>query len=417
MTIAADKMATLEIQPDLTRGPIRWTEFYGCLFLPLPIAILSGLVEWLFQGEWKFPEISFPLVTGTVLFAFNYSKYKDVGELFNDERIGNYVAVQGGLLFLVMMSGVTTTNNSSGVLYDLIHLPLAISPFLLLLNSTLGHRVLVTHQAYTPQKRRRSLSGAKAIPVDDLKEMLPGVTAGPLQIATLRVFDMTAPDLKQAWDTKNVVAIEALLKKGDALTRTSWDTATGIFNEVGDRIDKARGNLSRLIRKSEKEIKRFRIDYSAIRLERSGILELTVQPLVTKKSLPTRYKPNLGGVISQTSQGNLPWQVTIPLTIAAVVIGSAIADQRALRKLKELEGQLSQQAVIASGDIAIFRTVLETRMVPQFSALVNISEEIEDNVHLLQRVVPASSLAKETAFRLASALLEAKHVLKMMAGD
>ncbi len=277
--------------------------------------------------------------------------------------------------------------------------------------------------------RRRSLSPSTQITPAALQTMRTEMVAGQGRLESMRVFDPDAPELVRAWKAKDTTRIEALLREGDEQTRSAWRRATAIANTAGDHIDKARGNLSRLVRQSERQLASYKINPADGRLSRSGIFVAEANFVMpTKRIGPGEFNFRampvaLNNTLGQAMRGNVSWQgaaVGMVAMVAVAAVAHQIGKSKALRKLKDAEGELSLQAEAVSGDIAMFQTLLTTRMLPQFEALMTLAAAMEGHLSVLA-VMPSNAASRnappEVAFLLTMTLREAKHYLDMTAGN
>ena len=279
------------------------------------------------------------------------------------------------------------------------------------------------------RERTRSLTPSIQIARPALEAMRTEIVAGQRRLEAIEVFDPDATDLVDAWEGKKIARIEVLLREGDARTRSAWDRATAIINKAGDHIDKARGNLSRLVQQSEQQLALFKIDARDVRLDRSGVLTVEAKSVVSAKRIgPGEFNYRgipvaLNNTMGQAMRGNMSWQsagAAALLTVAAVAVAYHINKSKTLRKLKDVEGELTLQSEAASGDIAMFQTLLATRILPQFEALMMLSATIEGHLAGLVNV-PATAASRSdppaVAYLLTITFREAKHYLEMTAGD
>ena len=121
----------------------------------------------------------------------------------------------------------------------------------------------------------------------------------------------------------------------------------------------------------------------------------------------------------EVTTGQMPWQIAA-VAVAGIAIWHFINRSKALRLLKEMQGKIIVNAEAATGDFALIRTMLTTRVIPQFDGLLEITSHLESELTDLRSVgtdpaqVPD---ARDRAFRLARSLVEGKQFLEMMAGD
>lgn len=274
---------------------------------------------------------------------------------------------------------------------------------------------------------RRKPSVPASVPVvpplslGELQAMQADIRGGQERLGSLVVFQTDDPALAQAWEAKAVERIASLLKAGEASTRGSWETATKIMNAAAGQIDKARGSLSRQVRAVEIALAAYQIDMGKIHIDRSKLLSVDAKRVITRRSVPRQIDVGrgIGSIGGRAIGGSVPWQVALA-SIAVGLVAHQIQTRRALRKLKELEGEVLTQAQTATGDIALFQNLMTTRVVPQFETLLALSETMERQLAELAEEDPEQTQLERppsVAFALATAMLEAKHVLGMTAGD
>jgi hypothetical protein len=259
--------------------------------------------------------------------------------------------------------------------------------------------------------------------------MKESIDDGLKQLARLRVFDVNDSALDQAWDKKNVARIQELLEKGAWRNRSSSSQMVGIVNEIGERVDIARGHLARVIRQSDRYLRPYQIDDNDPRIKRSLVVAGTTEAIVTAKTLPRRFdvargvSSSVNQVVMNVSRNNISagqGAAALLVTAAIAVVAHGIHNSRSLRKLKDLEGQLAEQAEAVAGEIRTFTAIVEAQMRPQFVALADSALLIETYAELLRAAAAAGagvSTPPRAAFDLKIALLEAKHLLSTRAGD
>ena len=241
------------------------------------------------------------------------------------------------------------------------------------------------------------------------------------RLSDLPIFDADATDLQHAWKKTETGIIEKLLNDGDALTRKSWDDAIGIFNVAKNGIDHARDWLGYFVARSERVLAAYKIDYAAIPVAQSGTLEgeMKVVYLPPKDFMQRlNYTRGTGMAVAKAFTSNGSWQVALAAVAFSAVI-AAVNHSKILRQLKELEGQLKEQATAVRGDIQLIAGELSTRMIPQFEGLLALISRFDDEIKSLRDAEGEtdSVAADAKAFQLACTMREAQYLLQMKAGN
>lgn len=252
-----------------------------------------------------------------------------------------------------------------------------------------------------------------------LREMERAMQGEPHALATLLLFDESSPALADAWAGNDVRGIEKLLKAGDALTRDASHKAAEQFNVAVGYVDTARGGLRYLVEQSETALAPFNIDLAGIAPDKSKSMVSFVPVAALKRRLHEKLQFNaIGGqMIANALSGTVPWYVAVAVTGTALILDE-INKRKRLRKLKELEGKLVVAAGVARGNIETTRTLLLTRVIPQYAALLDVITRLETGLaDLVSPCDGADTTQREHAFALACTLIEGKHYLQMMGGN
>lgn len=258
------------------------------------------------------------------------------------------------------------------------------------------------------------------VSTDTLREMNRTMLAEPELLAALPVFEQSAGDLRDAWAINNIAKIEAALKAGDALTRESSQKAAESFNRVVSYVDVARGALRYFVERSQTALAPFNIDYASITPDKSKTLASFAPVAKVKRRLYEHLDFTLfgGKMAMEALSKGAPWYVAVAVAGTGLILNE-INKSKMLRKLKELEGKLVVAAGAARDSFENTRTLLLTRVIPQYEALLDVIARLESGLAALQPddQVATDTEARERAFWLACALVEGKHYLQMMGGD
>lgn len=241
------------------------------------------------------------------------------------------------------------------------------------------------------------------------------------RLSTLEPFDTERPELVKAWKDSNTEYLDVLLREGDKQTRNAWKVAIGIFNAAKDDVDLARGGLRQSVTAAEAALAAYTIDEASIIVARSGTLEgAMIAARLAPKTFTQQLRFDRGVPMAMTkvATGNMPWQAAAAFAAASLVM-MAVNHSKLMRQLKELEGQLVEQAEAVRGDITLIESELCLRMVPQFDGLAALFNRLNDGLAKLcasERLVGIGK-AKAEAFHLACAVREAHYLLEMKAGN
>ncbi len=397
----------LLIRSDVTRGRLNTRLFMLVFAVAMLVVALASLLTWHVPGNvWV-------LALVAALFARNIGKLQCDGP----ERIAVYGIVFAVLLFVATIYDNLLPTAAEGSRSAIFMGLAGVAVF--------GDRLLVRHKAYSRVSRWLSLSCFSGASTQRLQDMKDSIDDGLNRLSRLRVFDVGDGALIRAWEANSSAQIQELLKKGAHRNGDSSALMIGILNEVGDRIDLARGHLARIIRRSDRYLRPYQIDEHDPRVRRSLVVSGMPQVIVSRQTLPRPL--NISNGVNQAvlniSRSNLSvgqGAAALLVTLAVAVVAHGVHNSRALRKLKELEGQLTEQAEAISGEIQTCITLVQTQMRPQFQALADYAYLIEGCVSELRAADPTGAgvaMPPHAAFQLKIALLEARRLLETKAGD
>ena len=228
--------------------------------------------------------------------------------------------------------------------------------------------------------------------------------------------------LQTAWEKRDTSTIEALLRHGDGQNRAAWQKAFTVVNTGSRYVDLARGNLARTIKNGERIVTAYGLNTQKIDLKQTPNIKGFASLIIPKRQMSinsARFGNAVGGVLARGATGNIPWQAALAVTVATA-IGALVYNQRALRKLKEIEGQLRAQEADFAGDLDLFRNILATRITPQLDEILRLTQTIDSYISALPirpNLEQRSASATELALKLAFAVKEASYFLQMTAGD
>ena len=237
----------------------------------------------------------------------------------------------------------------------------------------------------------------------------------------LEVFSTQQEDLLAAWERKNIEKIESLLREGDMLSDSSKETGMALYNAAVADVDLAKGRLRYELSESERILARFNIDFSLITVPRSGRITGDM-PVVTRERFMTEklnYGHAAGVALTRVTSGQLPWQVAA-IAGAGMTVWHLANRSKIFRQLKEMEGELSRQAAAVKGQLKLIRSLIETRLIPQFDGLTEVANRLEDQRTPLavgDATMEEERRSQMNAFRLACSLMEGKQLLKTLGGD
>jgi hypothetical protein len=271
------------------------------------------------------------------------------------------------------------------------------------------------------------------VTLDELTAAREEFTSVAAALLTFPLFDDKNPELQQAWRARNPGHIAELLQEGSLLTQDAWRKATIFHNDAVALVDRTRRQLSRLLLVSQRHLDYFKIDCSAIEVERSKLAHLTLTRAVPRKLTSSHVRAQQGAylhgyakVAVQGAMGSVsPVEALVGLGLVFAL--QLILTSRMLRRLKDVEGQLKVNAQTARGDLTIMSTLLTTRMIPQLEQMTSVIVRLEEALSALPRQ-PRESEArepdraedptlKEWALRLAFAVIEGRKLAGMTAGD
>jgi hypothetical protein len=326
-------------------------------------------------------------------------------------------------VFTVMLIIILAAQGAAAALKGVPLLGSAATPIYVIVTLVLGGAMLLhpDRDALTATAKKAAVVPRAIVSTETLRVKRAAMDAGLTKLATLTVFSANDPTLDEAWEKKNIERIESILKRGDELTRSNWQQGISVFNSAAVDVDIARGKLRYLVTESESALAPYNIDYASIDVSKSKALE-GYAPIADRKKFLTE-KANYHQAVAmntwRVTTGQMPWQIAA-VAVAGIAIWHFINRSKALRLLKEMQGKIIVNAEAATGDFALIRTMLTTRVIPQFDGLLEITSHLESELMDLRSVgtdpaqVPG---ARDRAFRLARSLVEGKRFLEMMAGD
>jgi hypothetical protein len=263
--------------------------------------------------------------------------------------------------------------------------------------------------------------GDLPVTIKQISKMQSHMRADFDRMALLSPFDAARPELMKAWKDSNTGYLEHLLQEGDKLTRAAWNDAIGIFNTAKDRVDVARGGLRQSVKAADTALVAYTIDEASIVVERSGALEGAMHAAqLSPKTLTQKLNYGRGSAMMATKafNGYVPWQIAAGTAVLSLVM-MVVNHSKLMRQLKELEGQLVEQAEAVRCDIRLIESELRLRLIPQFDGLAALLDRLRKGVVALRtaEAIVGVGNAKTEAFHLACALREAKYLLEMKAGN
>lgn len=267
---------------------------------------------------------------------------------------------------------------------------------------------------------RKSLA-TTVVGADDLRDRRKAMTAIDASIGALPLFDPDNLRLASAWTRKDTTLLEQLLRDADALNRTSWRKGMDVYNEAVGTVDVGRSTLRALMTKSEAMLEAYKIDYSAIVPERSGELGGVVATTRMQRDLSQklRYSGGVSHAVRGAASGAVPWQFAAVVAAGAVVM-HFVNQSKELRQLKEMEGVITSNAEAARGDFTLMRSLITTRLAPQTDRILAVMDDLHTCGTALradEQATNATARAQITANRLARAVVEARHLLELTAGN
>ncbi len=263
-------------------------------------------------------------------------------------------------------------------------------------------------------------AAASINPIGHLRERRRRLGLLPGEIKALRFFNSNDPDLKGAWQRKDLTRIEELLVAGDQLNRTSWARAGESFNEAVATVDLGRDLLARALKRVEPLLARHGIDYRGHKIAPSNLLAGDAK-IISLKAHWTQKINYIGGggQIAGRAAASGNWQVALVAGIASVVM-TAINESKYLRQFAEMEGEIKTMAAAMAADVGPLTIMIETRLVPQVDWMIRLIDQIEAEGGALTAASGGSvpeEAARERALRLSFAVAEAKMLLETTAGN
>lgn len=193
------------------------------------------------------------------------------------------------------------------------------------------------------------------------------------------------------------------------------------FNTAKAWVETAQSKLAILTLAAQADLETYRFDYDALyntirndlqATKTKSALESLSSSAIAKRQREIFY----GGasmVAMTASSGNF---------VAAAVLGTGAAIANRLhrsavkRTLKAAEGQLGSQLEAVSADILLLDNVMTLRVMPQYCDIVRVCQTIE-GLRQLMALTPDEGLRFDDAMRLAFAVAEARHLVKLSPGD
>lgn len=274
------------------------------------------------------------------------------------------------------------------------------------------------------------------------KGLLP-VTAVPVPVATLvrrraelvsaietlsqlAFFDAANDAVERAWSRRDITALEALLKRGDALNRQSWRMAGETYNACAALIDAARTRLAQGMKEAEPIMRQRGIDPGKLKAEISARLagDAKIIAIETPRKLKPQYGRGLGQAWGKAATGGASWQAALAVTVAAGVF-ALIHHSKRLRQLKEAEGEVAAMAAEMRGDAGRLRALIGTRLLPQYDWALSVLDQlaalsaslgapVADNI---PPALAADNAVREKDLRLRFAAAEGKMLVERRAGN
>lgn len=275
--------------------------------------------------------------------------------------------------------------------------------------------------------RRMAGPVARAAPppisITELRSMQQEIVRSGASLESLLVFDESQSALQQAWKAGDPSRVAPLLEEGNRQTQNSWRRAVAVHNRAVDCTDRARERLNHLLVQVQQRISVFNLDLDAIELERSkrGYVSFAQAiPLrLTERRIALRNRSFSQGASQAALRIGRAGHPLAGLLAAGAVLAAQYAySSKILRELKDVEGQLIVDAEAARGDFAMVRSVLTTRIIPNFQRMLELITQLEAGLGELRGHVNIDEPAvREKAMRLAFAMIEGRRLVATMAGD
>jgi hypothetical protein len=247
------------------------------------------------------------------------------------------------------------------------------------------------------------------------------ISKGLHRLSRLKVFDKSNAKLLALWGDGRLDEVQRWLTVEGRLTTESWHEGLAIFNKAIGYIDTARGKLLFILKECETALTPFNFDYATIDASSSRVTE-GYMPAVAAPKRTFAQRVNTGDVLaraySQVLLGKASWQAAAAVTATMVVV-HFINRSKMRRQLREMQWKLFRTATTIKEDFRLMRNLLTTRVIPQYDGLVLVIDRLDKEFSDFQEqgVAPDQPGARDRAFRLACALIDAKRYLEMEGGN
>jgi len=302
--------------------------------------------------------------------------------------------------------------------FDARHLLLAIVS--LAVTSIIAFAFTVTAIEHTANKNVKTLPRVK-VSSAYLHAKRGDIAASIRKLSKLQVFDKDNDGLSARWSDGRLDEVQNWLTSAEGLNTASWNEGLAIFNDAVGHVDIARGKILFVLGECEAVLLPFNFDYATIDASRSRVTEGDMPAVAApKKTIAQRI--NTGDVLaraySQVLLGKAPWQAAAAVTATMVVV-HYINRSKMRRKLREMQWELFRNAATIKKDFGLMQNLLKTRVIPQYDGAVAVIDILEKELSDFQDegVAPDNPSARERAFRLACALIDAKRYLEMEGGN
>lgn len=227
-------------------------------------------------------------------------------------------------------------------------------------------------------------------------------------------------DLKEAWEYRDTEEVSIALTIVEKIICEFWGFNIYRLDEFVQRRHLAHAFAERFLLHAEWTLERLGFDLRSVALsdrpEVCGEKYYTI-PRSLQRGAIARQKRAFsaagGRAIASATMGQMHPLLALAVMLAAI-IGAQVYDSRALRRLKDAEGQLKVTAKAVSGDNELIETLIMTRFVPDMERLTtsvklmdDLSRELNEQRWRRQAADPKKTMS------LAIAYLEAKQVLEI----
>jgi|GEM_PF-6129045 len=394
-------------QGELGLGPIRWDRFRE---VAMTLCAPAFILFFFFGFNWA----TFLIFCASIVLSVRLARFDGTAKLVRDMTMhwtGVFAAASIGLLVLRFIA-----NSSESGLVQAAYGLGAVAYAFGAASYYDGKRLL----GWEPPANQVVLPDAT---IPELSAMREEIEMARLSLATLPVFDDKRADLCKAWEERDPPRIAHFLQEGNVQTQDSWSRCNTMFNHAQGYIDRARRKLNVMLVETEKRLKPFNINYDAIEVEGSkqGHLETSaaIPKNLTSKRINQQNTAFIQGgarAVAQGAYGQLP-----PLA-AVAAIGIAVAahfiyKSRTLRKLKDVEGQLTINAKAVRGDCDMVNSIFTTRILPQFDGMLDVMRRLESGLSDLKAEGEPSPTDKDKALQVAFALVEGRRLVATAGGN